>query len=1239
VIKKILIALIVFGILIPSISSAATRTMTACTSAAWDTAYNAASAGDTIAFPSGSCSVSLSKTIAKQNLTIQGQGAGTTIVTGGFTISGSSANGLRITGIEFRTGPALNWTGSPSSNLNGLRIDNCKFQNMEYATNFYGAVPTNVVIDNNVFDSITGEGNYVFGNCSATDAFPYTLGTNEGVYFEDNVVQNSTNMRHFIASRCGSRYIIRYNFFNNLYQWDPFDAHDNYEGQNEAGSISWEFYNNVLQYTGTGKRIFHLRGGQGVLWNNYVSGNQAGGIDLNSYMLCENVCTKGATNCRWYPHYVYAWNNKHNCSSLASCDPNNITACCTSGSTWNATASCSGGGSNQQLVEGVDYFNYAMSGYTPYTYPHPLRNETTLYKPIQVSTTNPRYFSDPSGNLIFFSGSHTWNNLQDIPNPYNDPLTDPPPETDYTAYLNALQGYGHNFMRLWHWEQAKGMEAVSDNNIWITPHPFARTGYGTALDGKQKWDVTAFNQSYFDRLRARIIEAGNKGIYVSVMLFNGFSTDEKGTGSGNPWIGHPMNASNNSNEINGDTNGDGAGTEVHRSTITAVDTIWKSYIRKVVDTVNDLDNVVFEICNECDSGSMEWQQAMVTYLKEYELTKPKQHLVGITVNYPGGTNTELLSSNADWISPNSTGGYDTAPPAAAGTKVIISDTDHIFGEGGDRAWAWKTFTRGMMPVFMDNIQSTPAFNSLRTNLGYIKNFAYRIPLLSMTPQTSLCGSTYCLATTASTKTHWLMYMPSTGSSTVNLTAGSGTFAQEWFNPATGATTMGANLTGGASRSVTNPFSNDAVLYVYPTTADTTPPTVTITSPTSASTYTTNVSPLTVAGTASDASGIASVTWANNRGGSGTCTGTTSFTCSSITLYSGSNVITITATDTSTNSNQGTGTLTVTYDNAAPVITNTTSTPITCTGSPMNVTITATTNEAATCRYSVSDLGYPSMTTAMSTTGGTSHSQSINLSCGTSYTYYVSCIDALGNANTAANNAAIAFTIGSTPDTTAPVIISASPNGKITCTSNPQDVTITVTTDENATCKWDITDTTYALMANTFTTTGTTSHSTVRPNLLCVDYLYGYLEYPVYIRCKDTSDNANLTSTAITFYSDGGPVLTSISPSGTLTCTTNPLTTTLTFQTHVPATCRYHPTETIWDNMDTMSSTGGIIVHSQLLSKNCGSTYHYNLLCRDGSNNQSFLTPMSFSINAAVAPPENIQIFYGGQILNGGGLVQ
>lgn len=351
--------------------SADTHIMSACSSSAWDAAYSAASSGDTIAFPAETCSLSMTKSIAKTNLTIVGSGAGKTTVTGGFNASGSSANGLRITNIQFNSGPAFSWNGSPSAVLQDVRIDHCKFYNGAYFTYFYGATPINVVIDHNIYDSITGEGNYVFGNPNEKAVFPYALGTSAGVYYEDNTIVNSNNMAHFIASRMGSRYVVRYNFFN-LYAWDPFDAHDNYEGQNQAGSSTWEFYNNVLQYTGTGKRIFHLRGGQGVIWNNYVTGSQSNGIDLNSYMICQNVCDKEDTSCVWHINNVYAWNNKQGCSSLSLCDQHNITSCCTGGSTWNAVATCSGGGSDQQLLQGVDYFNSAMSGYRPYTYPHPL---------------------------------------------------------------------------------------------------------------------------------------------------------------------------------------------------------------------------------------------------------------------------------------------------------------------------------------------------------------------------------------------------------------------------------------------------------------------------------------------------------------------------------------------------------------------------------------------------------------------------------------------------------------------------------------------------------------------------------------------------------------------------------------------------------------------------------------------------------------------------------------------------
>ncbi|MBS0394855.1 MAG: DUF4082 domain-containing protein, partial [Proteobacteria bacterium] len=93
--------------------------------------------------------------------------------------------------------------------------------------------------------------------------------------------------------------------------------------------------------------------------------------------------------------------------------------------------------------------------------------------------------------------------------------------------------------------------------------------------------------------------------------------------------------------------------------------------------------------------------------------------------------------------------------------------------------------------------------------------------------------------------------------------------------------------------------------------DTTPPTVAITTPTTAATYTTTSGSLTIGGTASDNVGVASVTWANSRGGSGAATGSTAWSASGITLQSGSNVITVTAKDAAGNS--ATATLTVTFN--------------------------------------------------------------------------------------------------------------------------------------------------------------------------------------------------------------------------------------------------------------------------------------------------------------------------------------
>ena len=96
------------------------------------------------------------------------------------------------------------------------------------------------------------------------------------------------------------------------------------------------------------------------------------------------------------------------------------------------------------------------------------------------------------------------------------------------------------------------------------------------------------------------------------------------------------------------------------------------------------------------------------------------------------------------------------------------------------------------------------------------------------------------------------------------------------------------------------------------TLDTTPPEINITSPTTNDTYSTKISVVSVWGNASDTtSGISTVKWENNKGGSGAASGTTSWSISNIgLLVDAENIITVTATDNAGNS--ASDAITVTY---------------------------------------------------------------------------------------------------------------------------------------------------------------------------------------------------------------------------------------------------------------------------------------------------------------------------------------
>jgi len=434
--------------------------------------------------------------------------------------------------------------------------------------------------------------------------------------------------------------------------------------------------------------------------------------------------------------------------------------------------------------------------------------------PLRVLASNPRYFTDGTGKAIYLAGSHNWHNLQDNGHRLMEG-PDPPTVFDYEAYLDLLARHHHNFFRLWRWEAPKWTDEHPVVMVkYCQPHPWVRSGPGTAADGKPKFDLTRFHQEYFDRMRRRIVMASERGMYVAVQLFEGWELQFS-----DAWVCHPFNRNNNIQGVDADARGNGKGTDFNTLQVTAMGkkvlALQEAYVRKVIDTVADLDNVLYEVCNEAGGESTDWQYYMIKYVKDYESTKEKRHPVGMTVQYSRGTNSVLFNSPADWVSPNpgdSHESYRDDPSGEYRGKIIVNDTDHLWGHtGGDAVWVWKSFCRSLNVLFMEDLLPSPTWqDSARQGMGQTRQFSERIDLADMTPHDELSGTHYCLANPG--KEYLVFQTGNHGEFSVNLAEDAGEYSVEWFNITEG-TTVPAKPVSGGRKIFTTPFAGPAALYL------------------------------------------------------------------------------------------------------------------------------------------------------------------------------------------------------------------------------------------------------------------------------------------------------------------------------------------------------------------------------------------------------------------------------------------
>jgi hypothetical protein len=156
-----------------------------------------------------------------------------------------------------------------------------------------------------------------------------------------------------------------------------------------------------------------------------------------------------------------------------------------------------------------------------------------------------------------------------------------------------------------------------------------------------------------------------------------------------------------------------------------------------------------------------------------------------------------------------------------------------------------------------------------------------------------------------------------------------------------------------------------------------------------------------------------------------------------------------------------------------------------------VELRAETNENSTCRYDQADVSYDSMYFDLSGEG-ISHTKLRNFGDG-QYNLYILCKDSSGNIGP---SKAINFII----DTTPPVITYIDPTGTV----NQPQVTLKISTDEIASCKWSKINKDYDAMENYFQATNSINHE--QP-LTLLDGINSF-----FIICKDKMEHKNFLVT-------------------------------------------------------------------------------------------------------------------------------
>ncbi|MDD5222961.1 MAG: fibronectin type III domain-containing protein [bacterium] len=344
-----------------------------------------------------------------------------------------------------------------------------------------------------------------------------------------------------------------------------------------------------------------------------------------------------------------------------------------------------------------------------------------------------------------------------------------------------------------------------------------------------------------------------------------------------------------------------------------------------------------------------------------------------------------------------------------------------------------------------------------------------------------------------------------------------------------------------------------------------------------------------------------------------CTGdgTISILCGVSGLLEGANTVYIACRDSVLNADTAaTNThLTYTVDTTLPVQSgwSPASASAIATKSP---TINFSLSEMGACQWFLSDQGYD-----LNVANTCSCNQSFSCSCGVSglsegaNTVYIACKDMPGNADTAATNKLLTYTVDTTPPTQ---------SGWSPVTGKTPFPTITLGLNESGDCKWSLSDQNYADMSGDCTGDGTNSISCGVSGISASDGAK-----TIYIACRDSLLNADTAATNkhLTYTLDTTPpVQSGWSPASASLIKTNSPTITLSLNEN--GDCKWSITDLSYSGMSgdcTGDGTASISCATSGLPEGAASVH---IACQDSlGNGDTAGTNKDLNYTVDTAPPD------------------